>query len=601
MAKRERHAMARSIRLLGWLLGLRPIPAERPSRERTIDAWQWTQRKYRFRSLGLLFLDAVLFGGLCCFTLWLRTGHYFIPFSGLEDESGIKSVVSQAMTSPQAGYWSAWWSAFNPAGEEQLTLIDYLIHPIPVDQVPLMLVIIGLVLGSLTAVPILVSMLYRLPFSLVFILLIGFVAMLPWLAITMTACCFLARWRPLRFSFHYATALVALLPVVAYYALATRKAAAFQVLPQIEIAKLYVPWVLAIVAACVVMGIVLAIAKLVNYRPGAIAPPLAVMFVLPVVLFEARAGRDELYYRLVESTYGPGSKIHFMDDLELPKAIKEAARDLLTRNKDSAATSESCFAMVAHGWQDRLETSLVDQQDQAVAACESFRRRFPLSRYVPNVLYIKARALDMRIDQESFRRAFVLKYYSDFPCQSSKSAWKDLYECRSSPLSRIAALRMAVLAVRAGHIGQSGGDDQRSALDLLKEIIDHSPQQEDPFLASAPNTGWWSLMAKREASNTLGPFAGMVAQEAARLHYLLYRNLDSTLDNGLALRRLLCLVPRHPLYYKNLIILRADIEAGRLVTPLKDNIDVLVAANELLTSLKIDGLRKCVERLVNDP
>jgi len=43
----------------------------------------------------------------------------------------------------------------------------------------------------------------------------------------------------------------------------------------------------------VLMAIVLMIAKLVNYRPGAIAPLLAVMFAIPVVLFEVEVGRDD--------------------------------------------------------------------------------------------------------------------------------------------------------------------------------------------------------------------------------------------------------------------------------------------------------------------
>ena len=76
----------------------------------------------------------------------------------------------------------------------------------------------------LTAIPILVSMLYRFPFSLIFTAIIAFVTVFPWLAITVTFCCFLARWRPFRFQFRFATALLALLPVALYYAMATRNA-----------------------------------------------------------------------------------------------------------------------------------------------------------------------------------------------------------------------------------------------------------------------------------------------------------------------------------------------------------------------------------------
>ncbi len=227
--KPVRRATKRPLRLMGLLLGLRQPSEYQPGTGGSIEVWQWTRPKYRLRAFILLLINALLFAGLGAFALWLRTGRYFAASGD--------------------AYWNAWWEAFDPTREQQLTLLDYLTYPIPVSQVPLMMVIIGLVMASLTAIPILVSMLYRLPYAIIFTAIICFVAMLPWLAATVTFCCILARWRPLQFSFHYATALIALLPVISYYALATRNASVSQVLPPVELAKLYVPWVLAVVAA----------------------------------------------------------------------------------------------------------------------------------------------------------------------------------------------------------------------------------------------------------------------------------------------------------------------------------------------------------------
>ena len=47
-------------------------------------------------------------------------------------------------------------------------------------------------------------------------------------------------------------------------------------------AKLYLPWITALLGGCLVMAVVLTIARIVNYRPGAMAPLMAVMFAIPV-------------------------------------------------------------------------------------------------------------------------------------------------------------------------------------------------------------------------------------------------------------------------------------------------------------------------------
>jgi len=70
------------------------------------------------------------------------------------------------------------------------------------------------------------------------------------------------------------------------------------------------------------MAIVLTIARLVNYRPGAIAPLMAIMFATPVVLFETKVGRDELSYRLLERDFGPNSRDCFVSHVDAEKMIE---------------------------------------------------------------------------------------------------------------------------------------------------------------------------------------------------------------------------------------------------------------------------------------
>jgi len=574
LPKPVRRTGARPIRILGWLLGIRRPLGHRPVEEHSIEVWQWAKSKYRLRALVLLLTNAVLFAGLGCFALWLRTGHYVLASS--------------------EEYWQEWFKAFDPTSEQQATLIDYLLYPIPVDQVPLMLVIVGLVLASLTAVPILVSMLYRFPFALIFTVIIAFVALLPWLAITVTFCCFLARWRPLRFSFHYATALVALLPLLAYYTLATRGAPVTQVMPLIEIAKLYVPWISAVVAACILMGIVLTIAKVVNYRPGAIAPLLAVMFTIPVVLFEVGVGRDELYYRLLESRFGPGSKTHFVDFVDASAAIRRLTEWRLEQIDDPRARPESVREQVALEWQFHLLSGAYAlHQHEAVAACDAFRKRFPDSRYIPNTLYIEGRAIDMRIDQELFRKRTMLRYYNDFPNAASKFCWQELHDrFPGSPLAMVATLRLALLEARANHVDR--------ATVLLDELIAWQKEQKTNQTPNTSVNGWQGYFAKLPASGTLGVDTAALAQEGHKLRYLLVNNRDPH-QNDLALVRLLNFDPRHAMYRKNLMSLQADIQKRYPLTLLGDNVEVLIAATEPSRSLRIAALNQCVHDMLKKP
>lgn len=565
---------------------VRDLAMAEPSRQPSVEVWQWTKPKYRIRAVVLLLCNALLFVGLGCFTFWLRTGEY--PFA-------------------IDNYWHTWWEAFDPLREKQVTLIDFLVYPIPVNQVPLMMVIMGLVLASLTAIPILVSILYRFPFALVFTAIICFVAVVPWLAITVTFCCLLARWKPLQFSFRFATAMIALLPLVVYYWLATRNASAAAMLPPLELARLYLPWVIALSAACVLMALVLTIARLVNYRPGAIAPLMAVMFATPVLLFETKVGRDELYYRLLETRYGPGSTTHFVDFLDAMPTIRRIADERLRSINDPTVSPEAILEQVRT--QIELQVASIApereregiqnlevfamEQFEAVHASDDFVARFPESRYIPNALYLKGRALDMRIDEPYFRRTAIVLHYQDFPNNASRTAWQWLHdEYQDYPaLWAVATYRLAMIDARGGDID--------GALRLLDELIAGSGSAaRNP--ASAPAGGWRLLFAKSPPAETLDINSEAVILEARKLRNLLFHNRDPQ-QNDLPLRRLLSFNPRHAHYQSNLRQMEASLAARHPLTPLRDNLQVLMAAANPSRSRRIEMLEAFIREADRQP
>jgi len=561
------------------------VPQHSPSP--IVDVWSRTHPKYRRRAVILLLINAILFGGLCCFAFWLRTGRSF-PFA-------------------VENYWDLWSQYFSPTRPDQITLNDLVLYPISVMQVPLQIVILGLLLATLVAIPIVVAILYRFPFSLLFTAMIAFLAVLPWLAITLTISCALISLRPFRLGFRFASALLALIPVIIYIILATREppGSLANLLPPADRLVLYAPWVLAIIASCGVMGIVLLIARVSNYRPGAIAPLLAVMFAVPVVLFHAKVHSDELYYRVLEHTYGPDSKAYFVDCDATP-TIERIARRLWQKDpkgKDYQAVLENVKLLFEIGLDAMDEmareidaesaeqaSGFAAHQYRAVLACNEFLARFPHSRYVANVLYLKGRAIDMRVDLAEFKRTGMIRHYEDFPNARSYETWSRLArEFPDSPLAAVALYRLALLDARyvPARCPECGLEFPRlpptcvcpdcgrslskipQAMERLKKLIDRfgTPERSE---APPPRGGMFArLFAKRPPESGLHIRPAAVAHEARKLLVLLQKNRDPRYGDA-PLIELMRLDHRHPMYAENLRELRKRFPGSEL----DDNIEL---------------------------
>jgi outer membrane protein assembly factor BamD (BamD/ComL family) len=407
-----------------------------------LDVWSRTAPRYRRRAVFMLFLLSVLFAALCCFTFWLRTGA-FAPW--MSDR-----------------YWDLLRRSFNPSGADQVTLSDFLSFPVNVRAVPIQAVILGLLFATLSSIPILVCILYRFPFAIIFAAMVACLAAMPWLGLTALGGCALASLPPLRFSFRYASALLGLVPIGIYFIMASWEPAGARSPSFEHQALLYAPWVLALLGSCVICAVGLAIARLINYRPGGISPVLATLFIIPVVLFHTQVGRDELEYRILEKDIGPGSSTLFV-----PRDVgAEADRDATRRW--SASHDEPYDAIRRHSLDRALrDAALRAENDRLVAVeqCDSFIIRFPGSRYVGNVYYLKGRAQDQRIQHARLFNRHRLEFRSDWPSLSSRQTWKTIEEqFPASAPAAVALHRLALLEARDGRID--------AACDLLQRIID---------------------------------------------------------------------------------------------------------------------------------
>lgn len=438
-----------------------------------VDVWSRTSRRYRRRSVLMLLVLAVLFAGLCCFTFWLRTGVY-------------RPWMSEH-------YGDVLVRSFRPSGAEQITLSDFLTSPISVKDVEVYGIIMGLLLASLSSIPLLVAILYRFPFSIPFAVMVMFLAAMPWLGITVLGGCVLASLRPLRFSFRYASALIGLIPIAIYFVSASLEPAESNLKLTQHQALLYAPWVLAVLGSCIICALALGIARLIDYRPGGIPPVLAVLFAIPVFLFHSQVGRDELEYRLLAREVGPGSRTMFrMVD------IGEQAYRAATR-RWSRSRNESYDQIHRDELRHFVKKAILrceEDRAHAVALCDAFILHFPKSRHVPNVLFLMARAQNHRIQRRRLEEDHRAEFRWDVPSRASRGTCETLLEqFPESDPGIVALYQIAILEAR------SGGEGMDRAIALLGTLTrrfdaslaavspqDSSDRERTPVFRKAPSS-----------------------------------------------------------------------------------------------------------------
>lgn len=529
------------------LQGVRGSPPRSRTAERQ-DVWTRAGADQRWRAFLLLLVNLLLFCGLCVFTHWL---HVAKPF-----EFTWSSYAEPAR----------FWDGRSP------NLNDFILYPISVERTPIHAVVLGLLVASIVTVPIVISILFRFPCALPFVAAVAIFAHMPWMAITLLGSCLLASVRPFRLNFRYGAALVGLLPVLLYLFLASRSADPAGATSPNQTAVLAAPWILAILAACGMAGVILYIARLVDFRPGAVAPVVAVMFATPVLLFHTRVGVDELSYRVLEHNHGPRSRTFEPLQNAEPELRRVAPR--LFTDDELYERYRPFFLGMLQGDVGPLRRLILRQMlseflhDRAVAyeACNKFIADHPGSHYLPNVLYIQARVLDTRLDERMLQE-LRRELYHDYPHVQSETIWSNLLKHTDSPLALAAAVRLAELRLRKGEItqarealqsvidnrawAQGDGDALRDDLDFeprpfafearrMAELIDANAA--DPRYGAAPLVELATLDARR--AGYLSQLQALIHryQDAALYDNLLIRwatSLPSGEDRGIALTRII--------------------------------------------------------------
>lgn len=544
-----------------------------------VDVWSRAATKYRVRAALMLVLLAVLFGGLCCFTFWLRTGSYS-PWE-------------------HPAFRELFLRSFTGADGDPITLVDFLTHPIPVQAVPIHAVIMGLQLASLCSIPILIAILYRLPASVPFCAMIVFLAAMPWLGIAIQLGCIIACVGPFRFRFRYASALIALLPVGAYFIGASWRPQDMDFPVTRNQALLYAPWVLALLASCVISALALAVARFINFRPGGIPPLLAILFAIPVVLFHANVGRHELEYRILEEEIGIGPRSVFAA-YDLGKRVEDAAVEQWQESGDVGF--ESLRAQILSKADRECRTTFESERLHAMARCNQFLSLFPDSQYCGNVLYLKARMLDMRIDEDLLTNRQLVVFRTEPPRHVSRETWEAV--AADSPQAVLAAPALFKLAFLDTVDGQF--DAALKRLDHL--LTTFAPTARANNRSTSDNGVISTVFERRRPGETLGIQTDPILANARRLAEMIRACQPAATTTATTmpattrpanepLQLLFQFDPNHPQYSNNL----SGLIESYPDTPAASYARVYLARSESAVPSRLRQLRQLTENLKKEP
>ena len=321
-------------------------------------------------------------------------------------------------------------------GDLARPLTRMLEYPLDVFAYPWMILVIGVLLAAMIFVPIVVVVLYRLSFAIMFVIVIALLGHGPVLALAVLIGCFLAYRNPLRHSIPFAAAMLGMLPAGLYLLVS---ALGFAEVAGVGRLVQHGPFILAVLAAIFATGAVLALAQVSRYRPGVILPVITILLIGPAVIFFVKVGPDELAYSLIANQVARPDSIFVPQTLDSwsAKPGRVGLGDVTLR---TAVTDEL----------DSRRTKLVQQ-------CQVFLNRYKRSRRSSSVLWIQAQCASLQLHDRAFTAENpIVSYTADFPLPESSGLWQRLgSEYSNSPHAGLARWRLGELALRTQQVDQA--------------------------------------------------------------------------------------------------------------------------------------------------
>ncbi len=331
-----------------------------------------------------------------------------------------------------------------------------ILSPLSIFEYPAQIFVLGLLVGIFIAVPILASQLMSFKYSILFILILYFIAGMPGLAIFVLIGAFAAALRPLRFRSRYIAIVLCISPVFIYFIF-------FGGVKNIDIvqwAMSFTPWLHGLLTALTFAAIVIVTGHFTRYRPGLIWSTAAVFLIITIIVFQNGINLAELDYQLYIAKNNPEAISQFQDH-----GITTALDSTVTSPESRSyfqppfypAETIALRAVLKKEIQNRLmhdrwpewlnvppELRYQEKKQQLLEQYEKFlnppkhwfkpafvhktllksrvrTNRMPIALYYKAMLSELSPELNMLIDKET------LHFYNDYPHKENLPIWHKLF------------------------------------------------------------------------------------------------------------------------------------------------------------------------------
>ena len=386
---------------------------------------------------------------------------------------------------------------------------QYVRSPISIFEYPWQIVVLGLVMGIMAAVPPLVSQLFSFIYCLPLLASLALFAHLPAFALCVLVGCFLIASRPLRFRSRIISFALCVTPQMLYWA---AFGGSRNVDPLIW-GFSFAPWIFAWLVALVIAGEVLLVGHFTRYRPGMISLFSALTLLLAFGIFQYQIGLDELAYQRYVVKNNPENIIQFHDH-SITEAIDETIRNPATAAYLAQFYSsdpdirrreikDEVILQLSYGrWPPWMiltdEIDFTSRRQYLFQQYENYISDHDRGRRMPIALYYKAILTDLTPDLASVEENEVLRFRSDYSSDTSSIVWYELNrKYPDSPESIEARLRLA--------IRYAGSNNLEYARQLLAEAIDMVPAAMQRLTATRDEPSSYFTAFTPTASSALTP------------------------------------------------------------------------------------------------
>ena len=424
----------------------------------------------------------------------------------------------------------------------------FVLGPLSIFEYPAQIFVLGLLVGIFIAVPILASQLMTFKYSILFVLMLAFIAGLPGLAVCVLIGSFAAALRPLRFRSRYIAVVLCASPALVYFAVSGGVKNA----DSIRWAISYTPWLCGFLNALIISAIVLIIGHFTRYRPSLIWTISACFLVAAIVVFHNTINFAELDYQLYVAKNNPETVQEFQDH-----SITEALDRTLT-SRESRSYFQPPFypvettalrAVLKKEIQNRLlhdhwpewfdvpdELRYQEKRQQLLEQYDSFinpskqwwkpafihnaflNSKLRIKR-MPTALYYKAMLSEMSPELNILVEKETLHFYNDYPHNENLPIWHRLFsEYPDSTEALEACWRRAV------HL--AGMEQFPSACQLIDQALSMIKNQSVP--AAGASTDETEKIFRNPQTTVITEFE--LKKIKRKLQYL--RNLISSENLG---------------------------------------------------------------------